>query len=215
MVAGAGISIGLAIGSVLFALLPPLIGNFWSWAACAALSAVCLAVVLRIERSSRWSLTNLIKGLDAERRVGEAIDYAITAENCAVAHSVIKLAKKVGDIDHLVATPKRVWVIETKYKKVHGKRFPEVLRRIAANVKWVREWAPAGTPVRGCLVLPFETRDFKKKNYREDEEEITVYTEKTLDTLIREMREEARGKRSLDEQIAKDIWDLGKFEAAG
>ena len=66
-----------------------------------------------------------------------------------------------------------------------------------------------------CLVLAFETTDFKKKSYRKDEEEITVYTEKTLDTLTREIREEARGKRSLDEQIAKKIWDLGKFEAAG
>ncbi|MCY4098848.1 MAG: hypothetical protein OXF40_11410, partial [Rhodospirillales bacterium] len=52
----------------------------------------------------RWNFDNFRKGWKAENRVGQAIGYAVTAENCAVAHSVTEIAK-VGDIDHIVATP--------------------------------------------------------------------------------------------------------------
>ena len=100
---------------------------------------------------------NPCKGItrDVETLVGQTIERAITAENCAVAHSVKKIAK-VGDIDHIVATPKAVWVTETKYRKVPPKSFPKVLNRIAANMKSVRQWAHGKTTVRGCLVLAFE-----------------------------------------------------------
>ena len=139
--------------------------------------------------------------------MGQIIEYAITAESCAVAHSVKEIAK-VGDIDHIVATPVGVWVIETKYKKVPKKFFRDVLSRIAENTNAVRQWVPAGTPVRGCLVLAYET-DIKKKNYSHGKEKITVYTQDSLVSLMREVRLEAREKRSLDERITKDIWKLG------
>ena len=41
-------------------------------------------------------------------------------------------------------------------------------------------------------------------------EKITVYTQDSLVTLMREIREEARGTRSLDERIARAIWKLGQ-----
>ena len=50
----------------------------------------------------------------AERNVGGLIEYGITAPGCAIAHSVTEIAE-IGDIDHLVATPGCLWVVETKY----------------------------------------------------------------------------------------------------
>ena len=47
-----------------------------------------------------WRLENLSKGLNAETKVGQIIEYAITDARCAVAHSVTSIAK-VGDIDHI------------------------------------------------------------------------------------------------------------------
>ena len=87
-------------------------------------------------------MDNLEKGVDAETRVGQIVEYAITAENCAVAHSVTMIAR-VGDLDHIVATPVSVWVIETKYRRVSKKSFSKVLSRIAANTDAVRQWVPA------------------------------------------------------------------------
>jgi len=209
---GIGISGGLGIGVVLFAVLPPLIGHRWSLVACAALSAVCLIVVIYFERSKKWNLENLMKGENAERRVAQCIEYAITAEDCAVAHSVTHQIAEYGDIDHLVATPAGLWVIETKYQHVLESKFRETLERIAANVKTVREWAPTGTPVRGCLVLAYENKKYKKTIYDKKEEKIFIYTQNTLDTLTHKIREEAR-KTKGSRDLAKQVRKLGKLEA--
>lgn len=205
--AGGGILLGL--GTVpLFYLVDIWAGPIWGIAAYLTTAVLVLVGVRILDRPSyRWNFENLRKGVDAETRVGQAIEYAITAENCAVAHSVTEISK-MGDIDHIVVTPVAVWVIETKYKKVPPKSFPEVLGRIAANTDAVRQWAPAGTTVRGCLVLAYET-DIKRRNYSHGKERVTVYTEDSLLTLIRQMRGEARERRSLDERITKDIWKLG------
>ena len=205
---GAGSLLGLSAG-LLFSAVEPWIGPFgliglYSVAA----SAVYFAVRNLDRPSSRWNVDNLIKGERAEARVGQAIEYAIAARNCAVAHSVTAIAK-VGDIDHVVATPAAIWVIETKYRKVPSDIYPEVLRRIAANTEAVRKWAPAGRPVRGCLVLAYEPRKFKPSALA-GQEEIAVYTEKTLGDFMRELREEARGQEVADEQIARHIWKLGR-----
>ena len=205
--AGAGVLMGLGIAP-LFYLVDMWAGRIWTVAAYLGTAAVVYIVVRQLDRpSDRWNFDNMQKGLDAETRVGQIIEYAITAKGCAVAHSVTEIAK-VGDIDHIVATPRGIWVIETKYKRVPKKAFPEVLSRIAANIDAVREWAPAGTHVRGCLVLAYETEK-AKKSFSQGSEKIAVYTEDSLATLMRELRKEARGRRSLDEQISKDIWKLG------
>ena len=83
---------------------------------------------------SRWSLANLEKRLDAEYRIGQVIDYALVPPGCAVAHGVTGIGVG-GDIDHLVATPSGLWVIETKARAVPRKRFRAVLDRIADNVR--------------------------------------------------------------------------------
>ena len=67
-------------------------------------AAVYFAVRILDRPSFRWNMDNLEKGVDAETRVGQIIEYAITAENCAVAHSVTMIAR-VGDIDPLSPHP--------------------------------------------------------------------------------------------------------------
>lgn len=214
-VGGAGIYVGLAIGLLLYFVFPRWIGYGWGIAAyVVALAAIYIAIRV-IERPSSWgNFEKLKKGVDAETRVGNIIEYAVTAESCAVAHSVTGIAKVVGDIDHIVATPVAIWVIETKFKAVPSNKFNEVLNRIATNVDVVRQWAPGSPPVRGCLVLAYEETEFKKKIFEGNKENggienITVYTQVSLATFRHELREEARGELSLDQQIAKRVWKLG------
>ena len=88
-------------------------------------------------------------------RVGQGIEGAITAPGCAVAHSVTGVGKG-GDIDHLVATPGKLWVIETKVSRIKSKkRFSRALEQTARNTR-ARDAGPGrGTNVQGCLVLAF------------------------------------------------------------
>lgn len=207
--AGAGVIIGLGLVP-LFILIDIWAGRIWAGAAYLGTAGLVYIFVRRFDRPSRrWNFDNVRKGLDAETRVGQVIEYAITAKDCAVAHSVSEIAK-VGDIDHIVVTPRGIWVIETKYRKVPRKAFREVLSRIVSNTDAVREWAPAGTHVRGCLVLAHETENVKE-SYSHGHEKIAVYTADSLFTLVGELRKEARGRRLLDAQIAKDVWKLGRI----
>ena len=203
---GEGVFWGIAIGMLLYAVFSPFIGYGWGFAPyVAALIAAYGAIeVASAKRFSQWNFENLQKGEDAETRIGQLIEYVLTREGCAVAHSVTEISK-VGDIDHIVATPSAIWVIETKYKRVPRKTFPEVLSRIAANTASVRQWAPDGTTVRGCLVLAYES-SIRKRNYPYRTEQITAFTPQQLQ---RELNQEIQSTRSLDEQVAKDIWMLG------
>ena len=122
-----------------------------------------------------------------------------------MAHSVTAIAR-VGDIDHLVATPLRLWVIETKYRHVPREHFPEVLRRLAENTSAVWKWAPPGTPVRACLVLATGSEP-KRKTYDYGTEPVVVHTPKSL---ARELKAEAAKERMIDERVAAKVWKLGR-----
>lgn len=202
--AGVGIGLGLAI-SVTYAL-GPWIGHPWAMAAIG-----CLAIAFLGISWNGWDLGRLEKGFKAETRVGQAIESAIAHHGCAFAHNVQKIAK-VGDIDHIVATPQRVWVVETKYRKVKPKSrfYDDVLPSIAANAKAVRKWTPRGTPVQGCLVLAYPPPPVKKI-YPSCNEKIVVHTP---DSLEKTLRKEAQRKQILDKKIATDVWRLGQADAS-
>ena len=98
---------------------------------------------------------------------------------------------RVGDIDHLVATPPRLWVIETQRGRVPPRQLPEVLRRIARNVEAVRAWAPPGTRVSGCLV--FENADPPPKpTYPSGPETIEAFADRMA--LARDAASASRSK---------------------
>ena len=96
----------------------------------------------------RW-----VKGMTAERNVAGVIECALAAEGCAAAHGVTNIPNTIGDIDHLVATPGCLWVVETKHRWVQRKRFSGVMQRIATNTKAVQKWHTNSNEVRACLVL--------------------------------------------------------------
>ena len=100
--------------------------------------AVLLGVALFKARRG-WRLEDMRKGARAEESVGQAIEYALTSKRCAAAHHVEGIAR-IGDIDHLVATPRGLWVIETK----HGRPFRRgsSRRRCGASPPM---WRPSGT----------------------------------------------------------------------
>ena len=205
---------GLVVVALLAGLLGLVVGiglaGFVGWRL-VALPVMCLvaAVVLLVRRYERGGFSRLLKGAAAERNVGGSIEYAITARGCAVAHSVTEIAR-IGDIDHLVATPNRLWVVETKYRMVPRDRFSEVLRRIRVNLEAVRRWAPPGVEVRGCLVLT-TGKDLPRKRLYEDGQ-VEVFDPKSL---VRKLKEES-AKQAGNEDVltARRVWKLAGGESA-
>ena len=197
------IPVALAVGVCIGAFLG-------EWVATVYLNAAAILLMAGgyawFRFNSRWSVANLEKGLDAEYRIGQVIEYALVPPGCAVAHGVTGIGVG-GDIDHLVATPAGLWVIETKVRAVPRKRFPALLDRIADNVRAVADWAP-GVPVRGCLVLlePFDgRRDYEAGNGTP----VIVHDEKSLrDALRAAALEEGPG----DGRLARRVWALGRVE---
>ena len=164
--------------------------------------------------SDRRRTENIEKGLDAETRIGDSIYYAVATQGCAVAHSVTEIAK-YGDIDHIVLTPARLWVIETKSGRVQNKEFRKTLAQIVANVAAAREWAldhDIQAPVQGCLVLAsgeLTPRDKQGYDDKASGEKILVEDRKSL---VRKLRGDARGQQEADNEGVKHVWALGKRE---
>ena len=78
------------------------------------------------------------RGLKAERRIGDLIEYAVTRRGCAVAHDVKEALGGRGNVDHVVMTPAGIWVVETKSHRLSKRRFPRALRQVAENASRVR-----------------------------------------------------------------------------
>ena len=155
-----------------------------------------------------WRLQDMKNGKLAEQIIGQMIEYALTRDACAVAHNVKEVAR-YGDIDHLVATPHGLWVIETKYQRIPYKKFNKTLGIISGNVKAVRKHAPPGTRVTGCLVFanklnkpPTPTREVKGEMVR-------IFG-KSRD-LQHELRNEAR-ETGASWDLASWVWKLGKLD---
>ena len=170
-------------------------------------AAFALTALYKAKRG--WRLTDMRKGASAEQRVGQVIEYALTSERCAVAHHVEDIAR-IGDIDHLVATPRGLWVIETKHGRVPKRVFRETLRRIALNVAGVRTWAPE-MQVTGCLVFASEPEKRPRPTFKQGAETIRVFA--NPESLMRELRDEARDEGG-SAGIALEVWRLAKVEGA-
>ena len=123
-----------------------------------------------------YGTVNLEKGLAAETLIGRRIEAAITRPNHAVAHNLLIGRAEPGDIDHMVATPEGLVVVEAKFKDLPEDRFSEVRHRLARNIKAVREWAPPGTRVRGAIV--YMNLEHREREYPTLGEDIRVYESK-------------------------------------
>ena len=136
---------GVAAGTVAAQTVPP---DIVLGGVAAAWAGMVLAALLR--RS--YSIRNLERGLAGEEAVAAEIGAAMLAPRCAAAHGVTGIDGLIGDIDHLVATPSRLWVVETKSGRLPAGRLADAMRRVESNVAAVGRWAD-GAPVRGCVVL--------------------------------------------------------------
>ena len=200
-----GVLLGLSIQPWIAQMSP----KHLSWAS-AVVSCITVLVVLWVWRSVRRrdpSADRMAKGLHAEKRVGQLIEFAVSHPGCAVAHNVKGIAR-YGDIDHLVMTPERIWVVETKSGTIPKKYFRKELSEIVANVRAVREKFP-GEDVSGCLVLADEADYRGKRNKEPDHDSETIYVECPR-TLVRRLRNEAGGFKPSGR--AKRVWALGKVD---
>ena len=171
-----------------------------------AIAFGCVVVMLLLFFAPwKWSIINLRKGMVGEQRVGQGIEYALTAAHCAVAHGVISIPGVVGDVDHLVATPKGLFVIETKYRRVPKTHFSDVLLRLSGNVQAVRRWAPYNTLVRACLVLVED--DHEQDSYSADGETILVLSGTSFRKML---RDESREPLSTDNGLSRSVWNIGQ-----
>ncbi|MCY3810525.1 MAG: nuclease-related domain-containing protein [Gammaproteobacteria bacterium] len=151
-----------------------------------------------------WRLSHMRAGARAEEKVGEAIEYALTRTGCAVAHGVTSIASE-GDIDHLVATPARLWVVETKSGRLPKKAFATALRRVARNVEGVRKWAP-GSDVRGALVFAGTEPVKARASYGSRSETIRCFGDR--ESLMRELRRETEEEQSGNADLVRSVWEL-------
>ena len=202
------------LGAVVALWVAPGLKSLGQWAALIAAllpGAVFLGFAWYLEKRG-WRVSDMRKGARAEEKVGQAIEFALTRDTCAVAHHVgDEGIARVGDIDHLVATPDGLWVIETKHGRVPKSQFRETLRRIAANVEGVRKWSPS-VRVTGCLVFASKQGEPPKPTYEHGKETIRAFDGR--DALMRELREKAQGTGG-SRKLARRVWELGKLDAVG
>lgn len=192
---------------VAFGLMPL---DQWSLLIVALPGVVFLAIALYLAKRG-WRVGDMRKGARAEEAIGQAIEYALNRDACAVAHHVEDRGiARVGDIDHLVATPDGLWVVETKHGRILRSEFAETLRRIAVNVGSVRKWAP-GVRVTGCLVFASEQGKRPKPAYEHGNETIRVFADRQA--LMRELGQEV-GRKGGSPKLARRVWELGRLQDA-
>ena len=179
--------------------------NAWNLLSISLPGVILLLAALIFARRIRrgWKTTDMRKGARSEARIGHVIEYAISHETCAVAHNVMGISKK-ADIDHLVATPRGLWVIETKSKR-HSDTEDSKLNALAAKVKDVRSWAPPGTATSGCLVYVEDAGPANDSELHVNGESIRKFAnQKALARVLRTEVQEEGGSIPL----AKKIWGL-------
>ena len=169
--------------------------------AIAAGIALAIAALPFVRGLARAGASRLEKNNGTPTR--HAIEHALAAPGCAVAHSVSAIAR-ASVIDHLVATPVRLWVIAAVDRRSSREELPGVLDALADNTTAVWDWAPQGTPVRGCLVLGGERRPARTQ-YDYGKGPVVVHTPATL---ARELKAEAGLPRELDERVADAVAEL-------
>ena len=204
LAAGGGGLAGLCLGFGLRQMIDAPPGEMAGPLAIAGGIALTVAAFVVSRGLGRNGTSGHGKDVGAAVSTRHAIEHALAAPDCAVAHSVSTIAR-AGTIDHLVATPVRLWVIGTMQRRVPREELPGVLARIGDNTAAVWDWAPPGTPVRGCLVLGGGTHSSTRNRYDYGKGPVVVHTPATL---ARELKAETECPCELDERVADAVWKL-------
>ena len=200
--AGGGLA-GLCLGFGLGQMIDAPQGRVAGPLAIAGGIALAIGAFLGLRALRRGGASRVEHDEGAATSTGHAIENALAAPWCASAHAVSTIAR-AGCIDHLVATPVRLWVIGAIHRRVPREELPGVLARIADNTTAVWDWAPPGTPVRGCLVLGHESR-LNRNQYDYGKGPVVVHTPASL---AHELKAETERPPELDERVADAVWKL-------
>lgn len=114
-----------------------------------------------------------------------------------------------ANIDHVVVTPQRVLVVETKYRRVIPRAFPQVMRRIVKCTDIVRKYVGSEVEVTGCLVFADPATKVKPTYSVPGGQTIHAYTSSALQSTL---EQECRKPRTLPDDVLKKIADLA-FDA--
>lgn len=151
------------------------------------------------------------RGLEAERRIGDLIEYAVTRRSCAVAHDVKEALGGESNVDHVVLTPASSWVAETKSHRLSKRRFPRAPRQVAENASPVRRHLETSLPVRGALVIADRSEDSLQSQYHWNGEAVQAFSPRKFLRVLSAEREQAGADvRSPEmERVERAVWDLG------
>ena len=200
---------GFALGFVVRGL-PLLDGPAGDGASWAVLGAVVLALgglcayLLRV--NATW-----VKGLKAERQVGDLIEHAVAQRGCAFAHDVKEALGGRGNVDHVVMTPAGIWVVETKARRLNPRRFPSALRQAAENAQRVRRHLEPSLPVRAALVIADRSEDELESDRDWEGKLVKVFGAKRFWRILRTECAQA-GADELPPQtttLVRRVWNLG------
>ena len=218
-----------ALASMLFAVIAGCAFGFWVrgvlvfnepggiLASSVAMGVAILAGVVVFAYCRRLDAT-WSPGLQAEQRIGDLIDYAVTQGGCAFAHDVREaLGDGLGNVDHVVMTPAGIWVVETKAHRVPKSRFSAALRQVAENVGRVRSHLETSLPVRGALVIADRSEDELEEQFDWKGEALLAFGAKRfLRALKAECEQTGTDVRSPEMAwVAHKVWDLGSRRHLG
>lgn len=202
-----GFAWGLVLGGT--SLIGNMIQLYPRWSVFCALGITALAygnIALVLHRTQ----TTWVRGLTAEKSVGDHIEHALVRPGCAFAHDVKEALGGSGNVDHVVLTPARIWVIETKSGWMGEEPFQNALRQTAINVERVRKHLGKRVPVRGAIVLA-DKLDLYESERDWKGEPVTVFR---VVSFWRRLQQDCYldDKLTKDEQLeklARKVWDLG------
>ena len=206
--AGVGMTIGYLGSPYLDKLIIMTLGAEWIWVIRVTLPVIAVIVLERC--LNKWD-KSWLAGHIAERMVGDCINTVLTRKGYAVAHGAT--SKKGGDIDHLIATPAILWIVETKLHRVKKKYFGETLDTLRQKYKSLEQHWGEKVPVKLVLVVTDNKGMKLKDQYIDDgEEDVWVWNiEDFKKNLIKEVQNIGHKTPSATmERVRKEIWKLAE-----
>ena len=179
--------LGLLLPFVIFWLLLAALAftpkAHWWWLFLLVLGATVTSIVVRVRSMLAWikERRNCSLGLDGERYVADFLQ-PLWAKGCVIYHDVpVDRGSSSFNLDHVIVSPSKVYVIETKTRSKHAKNdagedhkaifdgtrilWPggsfdvDSLRQADANAQWLRKWlrdrlALDDVPVQAFVTYP-------------------------------------------------------------